>query len=122
MAIDHHFILSLFHILGVVPFLLYIGLQRAATPTSVFTAAAVLGAFIIFYHGYKSYVRYMSSSPYLWVNLIHLFIVGPLLLFIGVKNRDTPRTAYELLLMTAFAALGYHLYSLINIMSNIQAN
>jgi hypothetical protein len=39
--------------------------------------------------------------------------VGPLLLFIGAKGYDTPRWAFELLAMTAFAAFGYHLYSIV---------
>ena len=48
----------------------------------------------------------------LWVNLIHMLVVAPLLLWIGYYGKETSRAAYELLLMTGFAALGYHLYSL----------
>ena len=113
-------ILSLFHLLAVVPFFLYIGFQRAATPDAVFTASLVLGIVITLYHGYKAYVRYTKNSPYLWVNLIHVFYVGPLLIWIGSQGKNTPRYAYELLLMVAFAAGGYHLYSLIQSMNNVK--
>jgi hypothetical protein len=46
------------------------------------------------------------------VNLIHALWVGPLLLYIGIHKKETVRAAYELLLLTGFAALGYHLYEL----------
>jgi hypothetical protein len=46
------------------------------------------------------------------VNLIHALWIGPLLLYIGAKKKETPRPAYELLLLTAFGALGYHMYEL----------
>jgi hypothetical protein len=52
----------------------------------------------------------MSS---LWVNLIHMFLVAPLLLWIGYHGKNTGRAAFELVLMLAFAALGYNLYGLI---------
>ena len=41
-----------------------------------------------------------------------MLVVAPLLLWIGYYGKETSRAAYELLLMTGFAALGYHLYSL----------
>jgi hypothetical protein len=70
-----------------------------------------LGVFIIFYHIYKTYLKY-SAGKNPWVNLFHIFVVGPLLIYIGYNNRSTPRSAYELLLMLGFAAIGYHGYYL----------
>jgi hypothetical protein len=35
------------------------------------------------------------------------------MIFIGSKGYDTPRWAFELLAMMAFAAFGYHLYSIV---------
>jgi hypothetical protein len=35
------------------------------------------------------------------------------MIYIGYKGKDTPRYAYELLALVAFAALGYHTYHLI---------
>ena len=117
---DGHLILSLFHLLAVVPFFLYVGIQRAAMADQVYTSLWILGAIITVYHGYKALIKYKNASPSLWVNLIHMLVVGPLLIFIGAKGKDTPRYAYELLLMVAFAAGGYHLYSLIQMMNNVK--
>lgn len=49
----------------------------------------------------------------IWVNLVHVLYVAPLLIYIGYKEKDTPRYAYELLALLGFAALGYHIYSLV---------
>ena len=119
---DSHIIVSLFHLLLIVPFFLYVGLQRSATPQIVYTVLLTLGVILTLYHGYKAWIRYSASSPYLYVNLIHFLYLGPLLIYMGVKGRDTPRWAYEVLLMFAFAAGGYHLYSLVQQMNNVRTD
>ena len=101
---DSHVIINLFHILLVAPFLLWIGISRGNLPDGVFISLIVLGIVVALYHAFKAYRRIVAGSGYAWVNLIHAFI--------GAKKRDGPRAAYELLLLTAFGALGYHLYEL----------
>ena len=71
-----------------------------------------LGGFITLYHAYKLLIRYQKNSSYAWINAIHVFYVGPLLFYIGYKGKETPESAYQLLLLLTFAAGGYHLYEL----------
>ena len=113
---DHHIILSIFHVLIVVPLFLFIGFYRASTPQWLYNAIFVVGAVVLVYHGFKFVVRYMGESGYIWVNAIHVLLVAPLLLYIGYHKRDTPRFAYELLLMLGFGAGGYHLFSAIKLL------
>ena len=101
--------LHLFHLIGVVPFLLYVSVSRSAMPTAVFYTLIALGAILILYHGFKGFKKYMSGSTYWWVNAIHVLVVGPLLLSIGIMGKTTPRPVYEVLLLVTFAALGYNL-------------
>ena len=54
----------------------------------------------------------MKLGKSYWVNLIHIFIVGPILIYIGYNGEKTSRKYYEILLMLGFAALGYHGYYL----------
>jgi hypothetical protein len=115
-----HVILALFHLLFVVPFFLYIGLQRSAAPNEVFTTLLVLGIVVTVYHGYKAYIRYVNSSPMFWISAIHFFLIGPLLITIGMKGKNTETPYYELLLIAAFGAGGYHLYGLIHEMNNLK--
>lgn len=109
---DIHVLLNLFHIFFVVPFFLWVGISRSNIPESVYAVLLALGIFITLYHGFKAYRRFLAKSSYIWVNLIHMIWIGPLLMYIGANKKDTPRSAYELLLLSGFAALGYHTYEL----------
>jgi hypothetical protein len=111
---DAHFILSLFHILFVVPLFLGVGFIRSNTPQWLYLMLLILGFVILVYHGFKLFLRLKTRSNYAWVNAIHVLFVAPLLIYIGYNKKETPRAAYELMLMTGFAAGGYHLYSLVN--------
>jgi hypothetical protein len=109
---DIHVVLNLFHIVLVAPFFLWIGASRASLPDQAFTVCFMLGLFVTIYHAYKAYIRLSTMSIFVWVNVLHFLWVGPLLMFIGANKKETPRPAFELMLITGFAALGYHLYEL----------
>ncbi len=113
MEFDNHFWLSIVHLLLVVPLFLYVGLSRADTPRWLYLALLTIGLVVLVYHGFKLIVRLKNRSGYSWVNAIHVLLVAPLLIYIGYHKKETPRFAYELLLMSGFAAGGYHLFSLV---------
>lgn len=117
---DTHLLLSLFHIFAVVPFFLYIALSRANTPYSVYKTAFGVGVVITLYHAYKSVLKFKAGSQSLWVNLFHMFLIGPLLIYIGLMETQTPRAAYELLAIAGFGAAGYHIYYLIQMMNLVE--
>ena len=104
---------SLFHIFLVVPFFLYVAIVRGQLEPWIFHILTGLGILLLIYHGYLSFMKWKANSPSLWVNLVHVIAVAPLLIFIGASGYDTPRWAFELLAMIAFAAGGYHLYSIV---------
>lgn len=116
MELDYHFVLSVFHLIIIVPFFLLIGFQRASTPEWLYLATLSIGLLIFFYHGFKLLTRLKNRSNYAWVNAIHVLIVAPLLIYIGYHKQNTPRFAYELLLMLGFGAGGYHLFNLIRLL------
>jgi hypothetical protein len=107
-----HIILALAHIIVIVPFLLYIGLAREQVPDSVYKGVFALGAFVALYQAYKAYGKIQNGqNP--WINYIHIFLLAPLLLIIGYNGKNTNRKYFEMLLMLAFAAAGYHSLSII---------
>lgn len=110
---DTLLLIGLLHLAIIVPFLLYVGFNRAATPEWMYSILFGTGILIMVYHGYKAAIRIMAASPVVWVNLIHVLLIGPLLLWIGYYAKRTERPAYDMLLISAFGALGYHLYKLV---------
>jgi hypothetical protein len=108
---DSHAFVHLFHVLIVGGLFLYVGINREKIPSFIFPVLFYLGIIIVFYHLYKVY-GYLQLGKGIWVNLIHIILVGPLLVYIGYNRENTSRKYFELLLMLGFASIGYHLYYL----------
>ena len=103
----------LFHILIVGSLFLYVGISRDKTISILYPILLGLGIIIIFYHIYKTY-KYIKDNKGYWVNLIHIFLIGPLLIYIGYNREKTSRKYFEMLLLFGFASIGYHGYYLFN--------
>jgi hypothetical protein len=110
---DAFFLVALLHVTVIVPFLLWVGFNRAATPDWMYSVLFGAGLIVLLYHTYKAISRLIAASPVVWINLIHVFLIAPLLLWIGYYAKRTERPAYDMLLIAAFGALGFHLYRLI---------
>jgi hypothetical protein len=110
--LDVHMILSVFHLLVVVPLFLFVGYQRSDTPRWVYLSLLSVGFIVTIYHGVRLVQRY-GKSVFAWVHVLHALLIGPLLCYIGYYGRDTPRWAYEVLLIAGFGAFGYHLFQLV---------
>jgi len=109
---DTHTLINLLHIFVIVPFLLYVSIVKTDIPEQVSYFLMGLGGFVTLYHAYKLFIRFKMNSGFAWINAIHAIYIGPLLFYIGYKQKDTPRSAFEILMLFAFAAGGYHLYEL----------
>lgn len=101
----------LFHIFFVGGLFLYFGISRTSNNKEILHGLFYLGLFIVIYHIYKTY-NYIVMGKNYWVNLFHIFFVGPLLMFIGYYGEKTHRLYFEFLLMLGFASIGYHSYYL----------
>jgi len=108
---DKLIFVHLFHILFVGSLFLYVGIMKTDIPQWFYPFLIVLGIFIFFYHSYKAFLKW-SQGKSAWVNYIHIFLVAPLLIYIGYNKTDTSRKYFEMLLMLGFAAIGYHSYYL----------
>jgi len=108
---DSHTLIHLFHIFVVGGLFIYVGINREKINAALFPVLFYLGFGIIIYHLYKAY-SYLKAGKGIWVNLIHILIVGPLLGYIGYYRESVARKYFEMLLMLGFAAIGYHSYYL----------
>jgi hypothetical protein len=118
MEIDAHIFIALVHVILIVPLFMFVGAMRDKSPTVLFKALLILGTTVLGYHLWRLSVKYRSNVSGQWVNLIHILTIAPLLIYIGINEKDTPRYAYEILLMISFAALGYHMITLIKAINN----
>ncbi len=72
----------------------------------------VLGTIVILYHGFLLYKKLIADkNP--CIKGIHVYLIGPILLIIGLKKEHTQRFYFELLLMLGFASIGYHGYYIV---------
>lgn len=108
-------LVHLFHIVIVGSLFLYVGIKKTNIPKNMYSILLVLGVIIIFYHIFKVYSYIIKNKRY-WVNLIHIFFIGPLLIYIGYNRENVSRKYFELLLMFGFASIGYHGYYLLTSM------
>jgi hypothetical protein len=109
---DIHIIVHLFHIIIVGFLFVYVGIRRDVLSEMWFNVLFYLGIFIVLYHLFKVYT-YLTIGKMIWVNLIHILLVGPLLVYIGYYEKNTSRKYFEMLLMLGFASIGYHMYYLL---------
>jgi len=105
-----HQLLSLFHVAAVGPFFLYTSLNAGSLPAYFYTLLLTLGVVLALYQSYKAYAKYTSGSQDYVINLFHVAVVAPLLLYIGYQKPGEHDFSYQLLLMLAFAVIGYHGY------------
>lgn len=101
-------LVNLFHIV-LVGLFFYVGIKRDKIPPAMFPGLVGLGIFVAAYHLFKA-----SKKKDAWVNYIHIFLIAPLLVFIGLSKQETPRKYFEIVLMLGFAAIGYHGYYLLS--------
>lgn len=112
MEMTKQVLVHLFHILLVGSLFLYVGIMGNKISLFMYSFLKYLGIIIILYHSYKAYVK-ISEGKSAWVNYIHIFLIGPLLIKIGYDGDKTSRKYFELLLMAGFATIGYHGYYLL---------
>jgi len=113
MKFDYWFFLHIFHIFLVVPALLYVYFYRDKLPDYAFTLLLVFGIVILLYHAYLAWKKWNEKSPWIWVNLVHVFFVAPLLIWIGFHKKKTELVYYDVLLFLAITAFGYNAIKLV---------
>jgi len=98
--------IHLLHLIIIVPIFFYISLINY--PHWVYNIILLFGLITLTYHIYLQ-IMYNKS-----IKLFHIFIVSPLLIYIGYMKPNKNNIAYQLILLLAFSALGYHTMKLIN--------
>lgn len=106
---DAHTLIHVGHILFLGPLLFAIGVEVPWISTQII---GWIGVGMVLYHAFKAYTKYQANLS-MWVNIFHITYVAPALLAIGYYGPQAPRYLREIVLMFAFATVGYHAYYLL---------
>ena len=100
--------MAIVHTLIIDPLLIALGEAGKRLPSEAFPAIAIVGAFIGAYHAYRYFTNGMRT-----INLFHILVVAPVLLYIGIRGQSHAGFAFPLATMLGFAAIGYNVANLI---------
>ena len=124
-------IINLIHIFLLVPLFFYVYYKGTSKDTSKNATGTrdqeqglqpwlcylLMGLAVIsfMYHSYKLYLTVQGEGEKWkdWIYALHILVILPLLFYIGYNCNNTLRKYFELLLVVAFAALGYHSFNLV---------
>ena len=101
-------LLAIVHSLIIGPLLIALGEAGERLRDEAFPAIAVVGGFIAAYHAYRYFTNGMRN-----INLFHMLVVAPVLLYIGIRGKSHAGFAFPLATMLGFAAIGYNVSNLI---------
>ncbi len=96
--------INFIHILLIAPLFAYVGYYGRETDHQAFTALMALGILALFYHTYRTY------EDFKWINMFHIFIVAPLLIYMGYYGSKSAPRSFTALLVMAPAIFLYHAY------------
>ncbi len=97
-------LISLFHIFIVAPLIIYVGVKQNLSHT-FYQFLYYLGIGVILFHLFKS----IKKIPrFAYINYLHVLLFGPLLVYIGYNQRNTPLIMYDVIEFLGVLALFYH--------------
>ena len=108
-------IVNALHVFVLAPLFVYVGLKAEKTPDIIFMVFLIVGIVVALYHSYRIFVTYQSVGlvPYIYINLVHILLVAPLLVYVGMKKVKTEKIIYKALIVFAVTMAlsnGYRLF------------
>ena len=99
-------IFYLLHVFFIGPLFIYIGIAESRTPNTLLSLLGFLALFVVFFHTYVVYYKYIHKKNFS-VNLLHVFFLAPIMFFIAYSKSPNDLW-YKVLLMLGFINIAYH--------------
>lgn len=102
----------LFHILFVGSLFFYVGIMKNKNQLFIYPTLLGIGIFLILFHSFKAYNKIKQGKSFI-INLFHIFIVSPLLIYIGYNKQMTDDLYFNILIALGILAIldhGYYLF------------
>jgi len=97
------------HILLVAPLLVYLGWQQGRVPQAALHLTLALGVLVLLYHLYQLWGRRNALGSYMaMINMFHVLVVAPVLIYIGSGIGAVPSQLWSVLLVVAPVIFLYH--------------
>ena len=99
------------HILFFGPIFLYSGFMKEKITPFLFLVLLCLGVVVVVFHGYRLSIKKQTDSK--WVNLIHVFFVGPLIIALGILQKKAYDWIYLSMSLLGATTMLYNIIILI---------
>ena len=100
----------LFHLLIVGSLFLYIGIVNTSMPPVMYNVVIGFSVVIFIYHLYRAIKYWINKKEISVVNVFHVLVVSPLLMYIGLNKKQTQPGAFQVVLLLGISAMLYHGY------------
>jgi hypothetical protein len=97
--------IHLLHILVSAPLMIYVGHDRGTGPKWLYQLVLVVGILTLLYHAYLAITKYTNTNYISWVNLIHVLVVAPLLIYVGLNKKNVVYPFSQICLVLGYGAL-----------------
>lgn len=109
----------LFHLLGVAPILLYMGIKKNTSHEHMYPVMLFLGVMALMYHGMRVFNPRPTDNEHKkaklkYIYLFHIFIVASLFIYVGMNKKNIPEQLYNGLLGLGGLVSLYHGYMFAN--------
>lgn len=102
---DYWTLVNYTHILISAPLFIYIGYRDGDVQPWLYTLSLFVGATVLLYHAYLAFKNYKSGNSMYIVNLFHVFVIAPLLIYVGLKKQETTYPIPTLMFILGIGAL-----------------
>ena len=105
MKIDYWDLVNYSHSLIIAPLFIYIGATNGQVMKPLYKLILYLGIISLLYHAYKTVKNYQDGNTMYIVNLFHVFVIAPLLIYVGLKREKTTYPIPSLMYILGIGAL-----------------
>ena len=85
------------HVILVGPLLTYVGYMKTKSHANVFMALLVVASIVGLYHLYRLVMQYNKSKVISYVNLLHILVIVPLLVYVARNEGNVVYPVMDLL-------------------------
>jgi hypothetical protein len=104
---DYWSLVNYTHLVFSTPLFIYIGYKEGLVHPWIYHLCLYLGIVLFLYHAFLTVKNFRSGNTMYVVNLFHVFVIAPLLIYVGVKKRETTYPIPTLMLILGIGGL-YH--------------